>query len=98
MNNQVNLSFNFSEEDKQTIREIIQEELHEAIHSFGTKQRQSTNFKSTKEACEALNITRPTLTKYRKQGRKDGKKVGGKYFYSEHEIESLVGIDIKWKH
>jgi hypothetical protein len=77
MNDTLNLSFNFSEEDLQTLREIIQEELTEAIHSFGTQQRQSTNFKSTKEACEALSISRPTLTKYRKLGMIEGNKVGG---------------------
>ena len=95
MDKQITLSYNFSEDDLLAIRAIVKDVIEEAVGEFGTKQRQSANFKSTKDACEALNITRPTLDKYRKQGRIIGSKVGGKWFYSEHEIKVFIDGGIR---
>ncbi len=98
MENKLNLSFNFSDEDKTLIKEAVKEVVSKAINDFGTHLRQSTNFKDTKATCEALGITKPTLARYRAKGYIQGKRIGSKYFYSEDEIIKAASVNLRYKH
>lgn len=45
---------------------------------------------SSKEVCELLHISAPTLIRYRKEGKIKGKRVGGKIFYKKSEVEKAI--------
>ena len=94
MTKNIELSYSFSEEDKETLRDIIREEVGQMIYNFGQRQRESANFYTTKIACERLKITRPTLNKWREQGRLIGEQVGTAWYYSEAEVNRLAGVNL----
>lgn len=45
---------------------------------------------SPKEVCKLLQISAPTLIRYRKEGKIKGKRVGGKVFYKMSEVERAI--------
>jgi len=93
----INLNLNLSDSDKEILREAVREVIEESIFNFGKRQRESLTFRDTKETCRALSVSRPTLNLMREKGYIHGEKVGGKYLYSEDEIQKAVSQDLKWK-
>lgn len=93
----IKVNFDFSEQDKSTIKDAVREVVQEAISEFGDKQRRNIIYKDTQEVCEVLKCTKPTLQRWRDRGYIEASLIGGKYLYSEDSIKKAQELGLKYR-
>lgn len=91
------INIDLTEDTLQAIKEVVKDEIAEAINAFGVAQRQSVRFLSSSKAAQLLEISKPTLNRFRRDGFVAGKRVGNTFYYSEAEIEAATHLGLKYK-
>lgn len=72
---------------KLAVREVIAEYTATAINAPPANELEVL---SPAEVCSLLKISRPTLIKLNKDGKLNGKRLGGKIFYQKSEVEKAL--------
>ena len=75
---------------------VVKQALHEALLELPSSNFNSDeppdDFEvlSSKDVCNLLGISMPTLTKYRRRGKLKAKKVGRKYHYLKSDLNNFL--------
>lgn len=73
------------------IKQAVQEVLSDNHSSFNSlPPPNDIDVLTSKDVCNLLGISTPTLIKYRKSGRLRGKRVSGKYHYLKSDINNFL--------
>ena len=84
------VTLNYSEQEFWgTLEELLRKIVHSELHThFGNLPKEDSALIGAKECCATLHCSRPTLTKYRRNGIITGYKVANtkKIMYRKNEV------------
>lgn len=89
------ISFSCSPEEffdqlKHAVREVILENQANPRQTNSPPFFDQDEILTSKEVCAMLDISAPSLIKYRRLGLIKGKLVGGKYYYLKEDIKKTI--------
>lgn len=78
------------------MHDLIQDCIKEALQSIQPKQEEKAKYLTRLQACEALKISLPTLSRYSELGLIPAKRIGNRILFLESDIQSAL-VDIPAK-
>ena len=72
------------------LHDFMMEVVKEALRTIEPKKKETAKYLTRIEACKALKISLPTLSRYSDLGLLPAKRIGNRILYLEQDIENAL--------